>query len=292
MFGFTVIGTNRDFVDKTASLLYAINGVSLGRQLFAAIGQCNKTFKIVEDVSYKITDNYMAFTETHLDGVYKLEKHIIKKDWPGAVGEVTEAARKCRLGAPKEIDAIKRDLATGIPSVTYCGNINKTKINLRSLPKSYTSRYCSEGHGNAIDTSGSYRRNSLFESMLDVNFSPTDYGEISRLPLRGWYILLRRLKPYLTLGDGVPRPKVIVDEGVNVKYYEAGQSPAVVMAHELIHGYHYSAGIAFKNKALEEAQTVGLCPFTEEKYTENGFRLQLMGTGFRGKISQGLRSNY
>ena len=88
------------------------------------------------------------------------------------------------------------------------------------------------------------------------------------------------------------RRGLIVDKNVKVSYYKAGQSPHVVLAHELTHAVHYLKGVAYKNKAMEEAQTVGLYPFSDEKYTENKFRGELMNTGFRGAITKGFRSKY
>lgn len=61
----------------------------------------------------------------------------------------------------------------------------------------------------------------------------------------------------------------------NVTSTPLGERPAFVgLAHELIHAYHYTNGLAMSDPVKEEEFTVGLIPYATSDYTENKIRVE------------------
>ncbi len=87
------------------------------------------------------------------------------------------------------------------------------------------------------------------------------------------YTIAARIAPWLKSGEGGGEYTVKVDlKNQGWAGPERDCPLHVVLLHELIHAHHYATGRGFNNRIWEEAQTVGLHPFTDVRYSENDYR--------------------
>jgi len=292
-----IFGGTKIFLNQIASYLTMINGTLRGRRLLNDIqGKLGPQREL--HIKNRRQGSHMAYTSASYHGVYKLESFVLLKDWVNAVREVHRAVKQCRTQDPQKLTQVRYSLEHGIPAITYSHELNKRHADLAGESQDDTYRNKASGFGAAINTALPMDLTGvagLFAELLqEPNWRP-NYA-YAALPISGWYILLRELLPYLQPGLGcqIQYPTIEVNgvDEVSLDGYTAGESPAVVLAHELIHAHNSLFGVGFRNDAMEEAQTVGLHPYTTKEFTERYFRIKLKGTGFQDKLSQGMRNHY
>jgi hypothetical protein len=87
------------------------------------------------------------------------------------------------------------------------------------------------------------------------------------------YTIAASICPWLEPGGGGGEYTVKVDlKNQGWAGSEMDNPLHVILLHELIHAHHYATGRGFNNRIWEEAQTVGLHPFSDVRYSENDYR--------------------